>query len=101
MKRWDITLDLPPAQDALIEGCVYAVVERDDASGRTARIIGRRLSHEEALAIANSREALSALGGLWEAIHREDHEDYFDSELVGPELKAAFDVLMKAKGVRV
>jgi hypothetical protein len=64
------------------------------------RTISSGLNRDEALAVAYCREVQMALEILWDAIHREDHEDYFDSELIGDELKGAFDALLKVKGVR-
>lgn len=97
---WEVTFEYFWIGDVPEPGYTYCVVERDSESGRTIREVASGLSPDEAYAVANARETLSALAGLWDAIHREDHEDYFDSELVGDELKVAFDVLMRAKGVK-
>lgn len=75
-----------------------SVIEREE--GRTLRTIGAGLSADEARAVANSRESIKALGDLWEAIHRLDTEGLLDSDLLRDELKSAFDVLMRANGVR-
>ena len=75
----------------------YSVVERED--GRDQRCIGYGLTKDEAHQVANCREATTALGDLWEAIHREDSED-FDSDRVRRELGRAFDVLLRVKGVK-
>lgn len=100
MKGWQVTFKYAAASKDADLGWTYGVVEFDSEAERTIRTIGQNLTREEAYAMANAREMVGALGNLWDAIHREDHEDYFDSELVGPELKAAFDVLMRAKGVK-
>lgn len=102
MKRWQVTFSYISDGDAPEPGQAYGVVERDIVAGeaeRTLRTIASGLTRDEAHAVANSRESLDALQILWEAIHREDDEA-FDTERVGEELKAAFDVLMRARGVR-
>ena|SRR5215203_5628231 len=101
---WQVTIDENPSYGTLALGNFYVVVERtskalDGENGRTARIVAGGLSRDEAYTVANARETLSALENLWDGIHREDGED-FDSEKIAVELKGAFDVLMKAKGVK-
>lgn len=98
MKPWEVTFEYISDGDAE-PGHAYSIVERDSRSERTIRTIASGLTRDEAYAVANARESLGALEVLWDAIHRED-DDAFDTERVGEELKAAFDVLMRARGVR-
>lgn len=62
-------------------------------------LIAFGLTREEADEVANCREAVDALGVLWDAIHCEDGEG-FDSDRVREELGQAFDVLLRAKGLK-
>ncbi len=67
-----------------------------------AEVFGRTLEELDANAhlMALSPELLKALETLVNALHDADSEE-FDTEVVGKELREAWHVLMRAKGLKV
>ena len=87
------------AWEARPEGALdrWCVVEESE---QRVRIIADDLSEAEAHVIASAHDTAEALEALVNRLHDEDGIEGFDADaLVGPELKEAWMVVLRARGV--